>query len=480
MKGLLTTILLIANILVFGQTTIVNRYSTLIKSNHNFGLVNPVYNQGSDLSYDADTNIINEKGAAFSIHYINQDGGNDFDGYPSGTVGAFSQGNNYYMGNYATSGMPVQLKNLKNDLRIKWKTFQYNAHDSDDKWWASINVVFDGTDSNLAPVETNRLYDLVIEFESSAPDPFVDKPYNSNGAYYWFARRSNGTIIPFILNIDGVEYKWAMRYKFFNYPVGHPKYYKNQKVHAKFIPYSNTVLPPELDHPLKIFVDATRIYIDSVPTLPAQEKALAKLRVAKPNLWVKRLAAGYEIYKGNSTLGQDYFYTIIDTISPDAPSNLTAIQQNTKVHLNWDYDTTENYESFKIYRSINGQSFDLIDSMVYTNHYEDSNITIGSNYKYYVREIDRSFNESTASNNVSLSITSIDEKMPEKLQFYPNPSSDYLYFSSNVDLKDVEIYNMLGQQQPIVIDGNRIDIKALSIGVYFILINNNTYKFIRN
>ena len=39
--------------------------------------------------------------------------------------------------------------------------------------------------------------------------------------------------------IEGIEYQWAVRYKFFTYPEGDPNEHKNNKVHLKFIPIDN-------------------------------------------------------------------------------------------------------------------------------------------------------------------------------------------------------------------------------------------------
>ena len=47
--------------------------------------------------------MINLNGAAFSIDYINQDGGTNFDGYPSGSIGGVRKSGVYYPGNYSAS-----------------------------------------------------------------------------------------------------------------------------------------------------------------------------------------------------------------------------------------------------------------------------------------------------------------------------------------------------------------------------------------
>ena len=383
---------------VKSQIDTITSFITILKSNHNIGLENPVFDEGSVMIYDSNPAAIDSNGAAFLIHYINQGGGDSFDGYPSGTIGGIKKTGIYYPGNYSVSGMPVQLENLENDFRIKWKTFQENANDPDDKWWATINVIFDIGDANLEPLQINRDYDLVIQFERYEQDDLTDKS-NTGGAYWWFARDSNGFIKPFSLMIEGVEYQWAVRYKFFYYPPGNPNEYKNDKVHIKFIPIDNNHIPSELDHPLKTFVDATVDYLQDVD-LPNAERILANQKVGDPNLWVKSVSAGYEIYSGNSTIGQDHFYTVIDTIQPDSPTNLALTRLNDNFVLNWDINSSDSYESYTIYRSENEGPFTKLDSLVYTNNYEDATITNDKEYRYYITVLDRSLNESSPSNIV--------------------------------------------------------------------------------
>ena len=199
--------------------------------------------------------------------------------------------------------------------------------------------------------------------------------------------------------IEGVEYQWAVRYKFFYYPPGNPNEYKNDKVHIKFIPIDNNHIPSELDHPLKTFVDATVDYLQDVD-LPNAERILANQKVGDPNLWVKSVSAGYEIYSGNSTIGQDHFYTVIDTIQPDSPTNLALTRLNDNFVLNWDINSSDSYESYTIYRSENEGPFTKLDSLVYTNNYEDATISNDKKYRYYITVLDRSLNESSPSNIV--------------------------------------------------------------------------------
>lgn len=467
-----------------GQSQIdtITSFATIIKPNHTISLVNPVFDEGSIMTYDSNALMINSNGAAFSIDYINQDGGTNFDGYPSGNIGGVKMSGIYYPANYFASGMPVQLQNLEHDFRLKWKTFQQNADDVDDQWWATINVIFDIGAANLEPIATERDYDLVIQFERFEQDSLTDNP-NTGGAYWWFARDSNGEIEPFSLMIEGIEYQWAVRYKFFNYPSGHNSEHKNNKVHIKFIPIDNNHIPSELDHPLKRFVDATVDYLQYVD-LPAAELNLANQKIADPNLWVKTVSAGYEVYSGNSTLGQEYFYTIMDNIAPDEPTNLTSTPSGNSFNLNWDTHPTDNYESYTVYRSENGAPFTKLDSLVYTNTYEDATIVNGVDYAYYITVLDRSFNESAPSNTVHTNTLSIINHSNYNVSMYPNPTRSTIKLVGEIEaLGGITIYNHLGQNITDLttiskVNNNLIiiDLSNLNSGLYYIKTSTTTNK----
>lgn len=66
-----------------------------------------------------------------------------------------------------------------------------------------------------------------------------------------------------------------------------------------------------------------------------------------------------------------------------------------------------------------------------------------------------------------------------KPSFYPNPAKDVLYVNENLNLKDIKIYNIMGQVVKHVYGNEkRIDISALSEGVFFVeykMVDNNMH-----
>ncbi|MFG6686072.1 T9SS type A sorting domain-containing protein [Mariniflexile sp. HNIBRBA6329] len=406
---------------VTAQTTVTS-FNTLIKPNHNFGLSNPLYNDSTPSPMSYDPSQVDELGAAFSIDYTNEPGTTGFDGYPSGTVGGFKANNVYTAGNKSACGMPIQIKDLTDNLRFNWKTSQENIS-SGAKWWATINVIFDlenpatipGYNASNAgtypPDVTYRDYDLVIQNVSYENDDFIDKSEaNASGNQYWYFAREKTGIDPvtnlkplkfFEIYIEGTLYKFAVRYKFFTENSGA----KSDKVHLKFIPYDNIKMP-YFDHSLKKFIDCTKDYIQYID-LPdtSDEVKLAHDKVALDDLWIKSISAGYEVYLGSMTLRNDYFYTTIDNTAPDALTNLVGVNQSGKAVLNWGSSTDSAFDTYTIYRSENGGAYTMIASDLRTNTYTDNTVS-NQNYSYYVTAKDRSYNESNASNITSVNLSS--------------------------------------------------------------------------
>jgi len=69
-----------------------------------------------------------------------------------------------------------------------------------------------------------------------------------------------------------------------------------------------------------------------------------------------------------------------------------------------------------------------------------------------------------------------DSSQSNLLILYPNPSSDFIYISSQTSIDKVDIYTMSGQQIPTIFNSESIDVSAMSAGVYFIEITSEETK----
>ncbi len=256
----------------------------------------------SSMRYCSDQ--IDNNGTAFEIDYVDP-GGKGMDGYVNGVIGGVQNNGSWQTGDSSLTGMPILLRDLDDFMIIQWKTSQDNALDDNDKWMASINVIFDAGDADAKPDASERDYDLVIELNSLNFNNSTEDVIEGNKRNY-LARNTDGTLRTFNIIVDGKTYRYGVRYKF-SYNRGD----KDNKVHVKYIPIDKENVPPYLNHSLKAFIDNSKEFIQYA-NLSDHERALANEKVAIPILYLKSIRAGYEVYKGESTLRNDYFRVVFE------------------------------------------------------------------------------------------------------------------------------------------------------------------------
>jgi hypothetical protein len=70
------------------------------------------------------------------------------------------------------------------------------------------------------------------------------------------------------------------------------------------------------------------------------------------------------------------------------------------------------------------------------------------------------------------------------INVYPNPTSDFLTFSTNQTIDSYNIFNLAGQSVLTGTNESKVDVSALEKGVYLIELAQNdikqTVKFIKN
>lgn len=246
-----------------------------------------------------------EYGASYTLNYIDQ-GGSGMDAYPNIIIGGAKINGNWESGNQEITGMPVRISDILNGMNLEWKVSQENAWDTNDKWMASINFIFDnyGTETS-EPVTADRDCDLVVKadsynFNGDGLDDYP-VPTGTDTNFWFFARESNGDIKPYTVIIDGIAYTYAVRYKFFKNSGD-----KDNKAHVKFIPYGPNGAPAVLKLNIKEVISTSKNYI-AYANLPAEQLALAQNNIALPNAWLKSINAGYEVYTGKSILKIEKF-----------------------------------------------------------------------------------------------------------------------------------------------------------------------------
>ena len=109
-----------------------------------------------------------------------------------------------------------------------------------------------------------------------------------------------------------------------------------------------------------------------------------------------------------------------------------------------------------------------------------SSITPLNNGNFYVDVQD--LNNCNNSDSISVNFVSMEENNPLQFEIFPNPSSDFVYFKSNLSdafdyslkLYDLNGKNILSEDVTINnVEKNRIDVSKLSKGLYVIEITNS-------
>ena len=118
-----------------------------------------------------------------------------------------------------------------------------------------------------------------------------------------------------------------------------------------------------------------------------------------------------------------------------------------------------------------------------------SNVTgLNPNTIYYLRAYATNSEGTSYGNQItfSTSISSVSEQVNNKNDYFdfitPNPASDFIYLpETNNLIKEATIYSIFGEKvmQLNNSQSNIVDISGLSKGVYFLRINNKSYKFVK-
>jgi hypothetical protein len=160
-----------------------------------------------------------------------------------------------------------------------------------------------------------------------------------------------------------------------------------------------------------------------------------------------------------------------------------AALQGDEVVLHWETASEVNNEGFEILRSENGIHFSRIGwqpgagttqtRQGYT--FVDTDPNSGDSY-YRLRQLDHD-GQFEFSDIVHIHTADTGGK----IRFYPNPTRDFIYYSG-IELQTVDIFGIdgkfLGSQQPA--GDQRIDLRELSGGVYFLNINKKyTIKVVK-
>lgn len=164
-----------------------------------------------------------------------------------------------------------------------------------------------------------------------------------------------------------------------------------------------------------------------------------------------------------------------------SPTNLDAtieqdaegFEQNFKVTMNW--DAIDNAQSYTIY--LDGDKLDTTTATSYVKGFDEE----GSHYFTVVTNCENG--ESLPSDVFEFEIKGESiEEMENRFEIYPNPVDDVLYIKLNDDVKEIKVYNIYGIKMTTV-NGQQstvIDMSSFNPGIYFVEIDGNIFRIIRN
>lgn len=311
MKYVLSLVLAAAGTLAHADHEVVSSYVTEVEGGKYYLMAPGKLRQANSentMTYDPDAGM----GGDFTLNYDVGTDNSRMVGYVCSGKGGYRKGGQWITGADQGTGLPVMLNDLDDNVKLTWQTFQEEARDADDKWMASFNAILSTSKIDKEPVEEDRDFDVVIMAQShNFHDETEDrmKPRRGDGAFWYFARNEDKSLIYYTITLNDIEYNYAIRYKFFDTNGD-----DQNKVHVKFIPVGDVA--PYLDHPIKGFIDAARShYLDVYPDQFDKEyrKTLkSKIRLAKKKMFddklsLKAMRAGYELYQGKGVLGNTFF-----------------------------------------------------------------------------------------------------------------------------------------------------------------------------
>ncbi len=179
--------------------------------------------------------------------------------------------------------------------------------------------------------------------------------------------------------------------------------------------------------------------------------------------------------------GFTYFTYSMMPSSPALPLQLIdfegAIKNNVNI-LNWKIENVRSVKNFEIEKSEDGKHFEKIGTIPFSFEkifsFEDKNTASSAYYRLKILDDDGRFDYSK--------IIFLEKKKTNEVQIFPNPVRNFLNISNYnpKNERDFEITNVLGQ---IVlkekISSQNIDLQSLTKVIYFLKINNQTIRFVK-
>ncbi|NBQ24394.1 MAG: T9SS C-terminal target domain-containing protein [Verrucomicrobia bacterium] len=159
----------------------------------------------------------------------------------------------------------------------------------------------------------------------------------------------------------------------------------------------------------------------------------------------------------------------------------SSIATNNSVNLAWNPYIGVAFNTYNIYRSVNGANYELLTSISSTNtSYNDTSANVVDNfYEYYISievascstDPFQSFELESNREYINPNLALVDQEwLKNSIFFYPNPSSGRVNVSvsQGIDVTNMTVYSALGQVVLQTSMSQKLDLSSLPAGVYII------------
>ena len=163
----------------------------------------------------------------------------------------------------------------------------------------------------------------------------------------------------------------------------------------------------------------------------------------------------------------------------------SSIATNSSVNLAWNPYIGVSFNTYNVYRSVNGTNYELLTSLSSTNtSYNDTSANVVDNFYEYYISIDvascstdpfQSFALRSNLEYINPNLVIKDNTwLSSAITIYPNPASEHLNISvtDDLELKEVSVYSTLGQRL-LISTQDQIDVSTLPSGVYYLSVETD-------
>jgi hypothetical protein len=175
---------------------------------------------------------------------------------------------------------------------------------------------------------------------------------------------------------------------------------------------------------------------------------------------------------GNMIFFDGAWKTLLD-LNPDLDYNW-----NIACRLGWAQSNPD--IPFNIYRQTNNGDFQFYD-LTTEVEYLDSNIILADHYCYKVTAVWAENGDTCESNptNTVCETVNVGTDQPEQdnpIKIYPNPAKNWLNIESEVEIRIIRIFNLLGEEILTLEIGNsdhQVDVSRLQSGIYYVMVDTD-------